>query len=732
MSSSSASAGNPAWGAVVQAGLLVGAMAVTFSISHASLVTTAQAPQATATLVGMTLTGSAVLCVLLGFFSSVRGLIPISQDVPAAALGAIVLAMLQTATLPAGDAGTATIAALSVFTTFTFAASFFLFGRLKLGGLMRYAPRPMIAGFLAGTGWFVMVGALGICAGEHVEFSNLNDLLKAPTILKVFTAFSVALLLILGNRHLPKNSALPAVVIGSILAVHMLALLTQTSLTQMTQDGWFVYLPTSGALWPTIHPSDLLEVDLRFLGDQIFPILSMVLLATIAFLMNASALEVETRVDLRLDREMKVLGLGNLAAGVLGGMPGYHGVSTTLAGHRIAGQNRAVSYVAAATLVAVLALGDRVLTILPMPVLAGFMLWVGAGMLREWLVSTLQIGSRKETLLTTVIFAVIVLVGLFEGTVFGLLAGAMLFVVDYSRMDPVRTEVSGKAYHGSSEVSSERLKILQEHGGQIAIQKIQGFVFFGTAHKLRERILRLLASKSEVTHLMLDFSGVTGLDSTAIMSFDRIQTELEEQGVTLYLTSVPDEIVQVMIRSGVILGESGGGFRLRDDLDSGLRELEELILAQVASQPATTPDIHTILSQIMTGTAAAEHLLGHMEKLQLADKDTLFAAGDPPDGIYILESGKLGVFAGRKDAPVRLRDLTPGAIIGEIAYYLQSPRTAAIVALEPTVIWKLSSLAANQVLQDNPELAARFHSGIATALARRVDANTRVIQTLRA
>lgn len=78
---------------MVQAGILVGAMAITFSISYASLVTTAQAPQATAALVGMTLTGTAVLCLFMGLFSSVKGLVPISQDVPAADLGAMVLTM---------------------------------------------------------------------------------------------------------------------------------------------------------------------------------------------------------------------------------------------------------------------------------------------------------------------------------------------------------------------------------------------------------------------------------------------------------------------------------------------------------------------------------------------------------------------------------------------------------------------------------------------------------------
>jgi CRP-like cAMP-binding protein len=98
--------------------------------------------------------------------------------------------------------------------------------------------------------------------------------------------------------------------------------------------------------------------------------------------------------------------------------------------------------------------------------------------------------------------------------------------------------------------------------------------------------------------------------------------------------------------------------------------------------------------------------------------------------MYILESGRVEVLIGGTQAPRRFRTLGPGAFIGEISYYCGGRRTTSVRAITPARLWRFSSEAAERVLSENPALAGRFHAAIATKLAERVKANTRLIQML--
>ena len=53
---------------------------------------------------------------------------------------------------------------------------FFVLGRFRLGGLVRYLPYPVIGGFLAGTGWLLVRGSVGVMADVPLGFAMLGAL----------------------------------------------------------------------------------------------------------------------------------------------------------------------------------------------------------------------------------------------------------------------------------------------------------------------------------------------------------------------------------------------------------------------------------------------------------------------------------------------------------------------------------------------------------------------------
>jgi CRP/FNR family cyclic AMP-dependent transcriptional regulator len=87
--------------------------------------------------------------------------------------------------------------------------------------------------------------------------------------------------------------------------------------------------------------------------------------------------------------------------------------------------------------------------------------------------------------------------------------------------------------------------------------------------------------------------------------------------------------------------------------------------------------------------------------VQLAPGDTLFRAGDAPDGMFVLIEGTLDIVVGGQV----VEKSTRGAIIGEMALIDQSPRGATVVASESARLAKLDAVRFQRIIQQNPFFA---------------------------
>ena len=87
--------------------------------------------------------------------------------------------------------------------------------------------------------------------------------------------------------------------------------------------------------------------------------------------------------------------------------------------------------------------------------------------------------------------------------------------------------------------------------------------------------------------------------------------------------------------------------------------------------------------------------------LRLAPGQTLFQAGDAPDGLYVVLEGELAVLVGGKVVETSTR----GAILGEMALIDQSPRGATIQATTSASLVKIDAVRFQRLIQQNPFFA---------------------------
>jgi CRP-like cAMP-binding protein len=87
---------------------------------------------------------------------------------------------------------------------------------------------------------------------------------------------------------------------------------------------------------------------------------------------------------------------------------------------------------------------------------------------------------------------------------------------------------------------------------------------------------------------------------------------------------------------------------------------------------------------------------------------TIVEQGDNGIGFYIIESGKVEVFKERAGEKVHLTDLGEGAFFGEMALFEETPRTASVVALEPTTCYIITRWHFTSAIADNPSIAVQL------------------------
>lgn len=116
------------------------------------------------------------------------------------------------------------------------------------------------------------------------------------------------------------------------------------------------------------------------------------------------------------------------------------------------------------------------------------------------------------------------------------------------------------------------------------------------------------------------------------------------------------------------------------------------------------------------------------EEMRLAEGDVLFRANETSDGAYVVVSGRLRMLDERiPGAPRLLKQVTAGALIGETALIIPTPRPATAVAGEETVVIRLPREAFTKVLERYPEVTTKFRR----AIARRLEGTLRALDGVR-
>lgn len=81
----------------------------------------------------------------------------------------------------------------------------------------------------------------------------------------------------------------------------------------------------------------------------------------------------------------------------------------------------------------------------------------------------------------------------------------------------------------------------------------------------------------------------------------------------------------------------------------------------------------------------------------------LFREGDPPDAMYVIKSGKLAVVKSKQNSEIVLAEIGPGAMVGEMAFFDNKPRSASVKAIKDSDVIALPYKSLHAQFQNFPE-----------------------------
>lgn len=720
---------------IVSAGLVNGVQAIIISASYANLVFSGPLEVHLVTGIGIMVFSVMVASLLSSFFSSNPGMIGALAGPPVMVLGLMVssvFANLQTPPeMPVVMFTLIVVIGLSTVLT----GCFYLFlGVFNLGELVRYIPYPVIGGILAGVALLLLRGGFQTASGVTLTILGLTDLFQPPVALHWIPALAFAILLFATLRRSEHFAIMPLFIVGGIMVFYAVALTMGQSLESLRAGGWLLgNLPDSG-LWRPPSLASLYQADWGVIVTHIPDLATLLLVSVVSLLLSNSAFEITTRQDIDLNRELKSTGAANILSGMLGGMSGGLNLTLSSTSKRMGAPYRATGLVCALVCASVLIFGGGALTLIPKPVVGGFLMFIGLNLLVVWVYDSWFHLPRGDYLVVVLIMVCVGAWGYLQGVAVGIIAGTILFIVNYSRIHVVKHTLSGANFHSHVDRPEAAKKHLREAGDAIYILKLQGFIFFGTANRLLNQVRMRIGERSSTSlaYLLLDFRLVTGLDSSSIISFVKLHQYSETHGFLILLTNIPPELTEQLKRGG-FAADTDGRVTFFPDLHRGLQWCEDRLLYSEDPLLIDYEDRPLIdhFRLLLGGGGKPEHLIAYLEKIELEPGGVLIHQGEPSKDLFFIAAGYFRVELNEYgDHPVLVRTIAPGTFVGEVAFYLQLPRSATIVAEGHGVAYRLSSETLANMEKNDPELAASLHQVMARVLAERLSDTDKLLQEL--
>jgi SulP family sulfate permease len=459
----------------------------------------------------------------------------------------------------------------------------------RLGQLIEFIPHPVTTGFTAGIATVIatlqLKDVLGLRLGRNPAsfFDRIAVMWQArgsASISELLVA-SVTLVMLFGIPRLTKRVPAPliAVPLAGLLAAainHFVpahAVATIASRFQTTVAGHVVAgvprLPPLPMIpWHAAGPNGApFQMSLGVLRELLSGAFAVAMLGGIESLLSAVIADgmAGTRHD--PDAELLALGVGNVVAPFLGGIPATGAIARTATNIRSGGRSPIASIVHALTVLAAVIVLAPLIGYLPMAGLAALLLLVAWNMSEaKHFGHILRVAPRSDVLVLVTCFVLTVVFDMVVAVSVGVVLAALLFM---RRM----AEITHARLTGDAERTGAFPGVPPELANKVAIYDVAGPLFFGAAQKA---VGSMAAIGSGLRVLIIRLDQVPIMDATGLVALESAIASLSKHGCSTVLTGLQKQPQALIERAGLV--RRVRQLTIRADLSSALEVARQVVV----------------------------------------------------------------------------------------------------------------------------------------------------------
>lgn len=291
-----------------------------------------------------------------------------------------------------------------------------LFGFLKIGDFVKFIPYPVVSGFMSGVGVIIILLQIAPMLGYNSTGSITKDLLKIPFMLKdihintvLITFFGLAILYLT-----PKK-------IATLLPTPLISLIAITAIVVLFD----IDVAKIGAM-PTSLPSFIIP---NLESDHLIKIATyafvLAALGSIDSLLTSVVADSITNTKHNSNKELIGQGLGNMAAGFIGGLVGAGATMRTVINIKTGGNSRLSGVISALFLLIVFLFIGSLVAQIPIAALSAILIKVGFDIIDYRLLKNYKAVPKSELVVAGVVFFLTVFVDLIVAVAIGSILSAL-------------------------------------------------------------------------------------------------------------------------------------------------------------------------------------------------------------------------------------------------------------------------------------------------------------------
>ena len=440
-----------------------------------------------------------------------------------------------------------------------------LLGLSRIGRFVAYTPYVVVSGFMSGIGIIIVllqalpflgapvmtggpmdaVGALPAAMGGI----NTDALLVATVTLAVGLLWPERL-----SRFVP--GPLAALAAGTVLGI-----------------SWFSGAEVIGPI-PTGLPELQLELpSAGFLLHAVEPAIILALIGSVDSLLTSLVADSITGERHNPDRELIGQGIGNVAAGLIGALPGAGSPMGTVANIR-SGGTTPVSGALRALLLLALVLGlGRFVEPIPLAALAGVLMKVGLDIIDWRLLARVHRMQHSHLFIMLTTLCLTVFVDLITAVAIGLIAGGMVHARRLERLE-LDSVVSVPLLDMTFFAGDEALDDSDPHAARVGMVALRGTLTVASSHKLAG-VIGTDIREHEI--VIFDFTGATYIDDSAALVIEHLLEVAAASDTECILVGLTGTGAYTLETLGVLEEVPDG--RIVETLDDARRIARDLLLA---------------------------------------------------------------------------------------------------------------------------------------------------------